>query len=107
MIAVIGAGPAGLSAAATAAEKGEEVLLFDSASSLGGQYWRHLPSNWSDDRSLHYNFAFGMRRKLKRNSSFMQLLAAKRKFSLRISSFLPPGRMTARFHLKVGHCQEL
>jgi len=56
MIAIIGAGPAGLAAAATAAQRGESVILIDSASQLGGQYWRHLPSNWSDDRSLHYNF---------------------------------------------------
>ncbi len=57
MIAVIGAGPAGLSAAATAAERGEKVLLIDSSPRLGGQYWRHLPSNWNDDRSLHYDFS--------------------------------------------------
>jgi len=56
MIAIIGAGPAGLSAAVTAAKKGESVILIDSSSQLGGQYWRHLPSNWNDDRALHYNF---------------------------------------------------
>ena len=37
-IAVVGAGPAGLSFATTAAERGHEVVLFDSASEIGGQF---------------------------------------------------------------------
>ena len=36
-IAVVGAGPAGLSAAVTAAGRGHDVTLFDKADSLGGQ----------------------------------------------------------------------
>jgi 2,4-dienoyl-CoA reductase (NADPH2) len=36
-IAVVGAGPAGLSAAITAAERGHEVTLIDRASEIGGQ----------------------------------------------------------------------
>lgn len=36
-IAVVGAGPAGLSAAITAAERGHKVVLFDKADTLGGQ----------------------------------------------------------------------
>jgi 2,4-dienoyl-CoA reductase (NADPH2) len=36
-VAVVGAGPAGLSAALTAAERGHEVVLFDKASEIGGQ----------------------------------------------------------------------
>jgi 2,4-dienoyl-CoA reductase (NADPH2) len=36
-IAVVGAGPAGLSAALTASERGHKVVLFDKASEIGGQ----------------------------------------------------------------------
>ena len=37
-IAVVGAGPAGLAAATVAAERGHSVILFDSASEIGGQF---------------------------------------------------------------------
>jgi 2,4-dienoyl-CoA reductase (NADPH2) len=37
-IAVVGAGPAGLAAATTAAQRGHKVTLFDSASEIGGQF---------------------------------------------------------------------
>ena len=40
-VAVVGAGPAGLAAAATAALGGARVVLVDAAARPGGQYWRH------------------------------------------------------------------
>jgi NADPH-dependent 2,4-dienoyl-CoA reductase/sulfur reductase-like enzyme len=40
-LAVVGAGPAGLAAAAFAASTGNRVVLLDSAVLPGGQYWRH------------------------------------------------------------------
>jgi D-hydroxyproline dehydrogenase subunit alpha len=40
-VIVVGAGPAGLSAAAAASEAGRKVLLLDAADRPGGQFWRH------------------------------------------------------------------
>ena len=40
-VVVVGAGPAGLAAAAAASFSGCDVLLMDSAEQPGGQYWRH------------------------------------------------------------------
>lgn len=40
-LVVVGAGPAGLSAAVHAAERGLAVILVDAAAQPGGQYWRH------------------------------------------------------------------
>ncbi|MEU6478047.1 FAD-dependent oxidoreductase [Streptomyces sp. NPDC047017] len=42
---VVGAGPAGLAAAATALAGGLRVALVDSGAAVGGQYWRHPPEH--------------------------------------------------------------
>ena len=54
-VIVVGAGPAGLNAANSAAKAGCEVGLIDSAYRLGGQYWRHSGVADFDD-SMHHNF---------------------------------------------------
>lgn len=41
-LAVIGGGPAGIAAAATAAEMGRSVVLIDESPRPGGQIWRHV-----------------------------------------------------------------
>jgi hypothetical protein len=44
-VAVVGAGPAGLAAAVTAAEGGLSVAVVDAGLQSGGQYWRHPDEN--------------------------------------------------------------
>lgn len=44
-LAVLGAGPAGLAAAAAAARAGCRVALLDAAPRVGGQFWRHRPGD--------------------------------------------------------------
>ncbi|MFC7892215.1 NAD(P)/FAD-dependent oxidoreductase [Streptomyces sp. NPDC057381] len=44
-LVVVGAGPAGLAAAATALTGGLRVTLVDSGAAVGGQYWRHPPDH--------------------------------------------------------------
>lgn len=44
-VIVVGAGPAGLSAAVTAAEGGIRVAMIDAAGQPGGQFWRHPDEN--------------------------------------------------------------
>ena len=54
-LAVIGAGPAGLEAAITAAEAGASVLLIDGYTQPGGQYFKQLPPPLqADDQTLHH-----------------------------------------------------
>ena len=55
-IAVVGAGPAGMACAATAAERGHEVTLFDSAAAIGGQFnlARRIPGKEEFDETLRY-----------------------------------------------------
>ncbi|MEU9650099.1 NAD(P)/FAD-dependent oxidoreductase [Streptomyces sp. NPDC048110] len=44
-LVVVGAGPAGMAATATALAGGLRVVLVDSGAALGGQYWRHPPEH--------------------------------------------------------------
>jgi len=55
-LAVIGAGPAGLSFASYAAERGHEVHLYDSASEIGGQfnYAKQIPGKEEFYETLRY-----------------------------------------------------
>ncbi|MFT4974413.1 MAG: 2,4-dienoyl-CoA reductase (NADPH2) [Myxococcota bacterium] len=55
-IAVVGAGPAGLSAASVAAERGHDVTLFDRAAQIGGQFnmARRIPGKEEFDETLRY-----------------------------------------------------
>ncbi|WP_431284353.1 FAD-dependent oxidoreductase [Humitalea sp. 24SJ18S-53] len=51
-VVVVGAGPAGLAAASTAAAHGLEVLLVDEAASPGGQIYRAITENPVQDRAM-------------------------------------------------------
>ena len=55
-IAVVGAGPAGMACAVTAAERGHAVTLFDSAAEIGGQFKlaRRIPGKEEFNETLRY-----------------------------------------------------
>jgi len=55
-VAVVGAGPAGLAAATTAAERGHAVTLFDAADEIGGQFnlARRIPGKEEFAETLRY-----------------------------------------------------
>lgn len=55
-ICVVGAGPAGLAAATTAARRGHEVTLIDKASEIGGQFnlARQIPGKQEFNETLRY-----------------------------------------------------
>ena len=55
-IAVVGAGPAGMACAVTAAERGHDVTLFDAAAEIGGQFnlARRIPGKEEFAETLRY-----------------------------------------------------
>ncbi len=55
-IAVVGAGPAGMSAATVLAERGHQVTLYDAADKVGGQLnvAREIPSKTEFDETIRY-----------------------------------------------------
>ncbi|TPV60720.1 NADPH-dependent 2,4-dienoyl-CoA reductase [Aestuariibacter sp. GS-14] len=55
-IAVVGAGPAGLAAATTAAQRGHKVVLFDAADKIGGQFniAKQVPGKEEFNETLRY-----------------------------------------------------
>ncbi|MEV5987755.1 NADPH-dependent 2,4-dienoyl-CoA reductase [Streptomyces sp. NPDC052051] len=55
-VAVVGAGPAGLACAVTAAERGHDVTLYDAADAVGGQLnvARKVPGKQEFDETLRY-----------------------------------------------------
>ena len=55
-IAVVGAGPAGLAAAVTAAQRGHRVTLYETAKEIGGQFnmAKHIPGKEEFHETLRY-----------------------------------------------------
>ncbi|WP_443635402.1 oxidoreductase [Candidatus Njordibacter sp. Uisw_058] len=55
-IAIVGAGPAGLACAVTAAERGHKVTLYDAASEIGGQFniAKRIPGKEEFSETLRY-----------------------------------------------------
>ncbi|TCS40210.1 NADPH-dependent 2,4-dienoyl-CoA reductase [Reinekea marinisedimentorum] len=62
-VAIVGAGPAGLAAAVTAAERGHQVVLFDQADRIGGQFniAKQIPGKEEFNETLRY-FAVQLQR---------------------------------------------
>lgn len=71
-VVIVGAGPAGLSATASALNSGATVTLLDSSHQLGGQFWRHLPASRpaAHEAALHHGWKVfeSLRRRVSRHS---------------------------------------
>lgn len=52
-VAVIGGGPAGISAATTVAQQGASAILVNSSNALGGNFYKQLPNNFDDSTSTN------------------------------------------------------
>ena len=58
-VAIVGAGPAGLAAAGSAVAEGARVIVIDSGTQPGGQFWRHRSeaAGLVDDGAFHHGWA--------------------------------------------------
>ena len=83
-IAVVGAGPAGLAFATTAAERGHQVTLFDSAAEIGGQFnlAKRIPGKEEFNETLRYfaNRITALKINLKLNTRVDAALLNKERF---------------------------
>lgn len=106
-VAVVGAGPAGLGAAAAAARAGVRVVLIDAGHQLGGQYWRHPDESTTDPTRLagyrHWGEFLALRERILRHC---QTGAAVHLASTHVWFVEPPaaggGRQSWTLHLMPG-----
>ena len=59
-LVIIGAGPAGLAAAKSAAPYLNKIILIDNNPKPGGQYWRHLSDEWQSRAVAHFDLESGL-----------------------------------------------